>query len=143
MKQPLSRRASASRADGGPAVSQAAKKPRQGWRRRGFAAGGLAGALLASSCCIVPVALVLLGASGAWASQLTALAPYQPYFSGAALVFIGLGFWQVYRPSQEPCAVDGTCARKHAAWPVKTTLWLSLILVILALSTGVWAPLFY
>jgi mercuric ion transport protein len=44
------------------------------------AAGGLLGALAASSCCIVPLALFTLGVGGAWIGNLAALEPYQPYF---------------------------------------------------------------
>ena len=40
------------------------------------AAGGMLGALAASSCCILPLALFTLGISGAWIANLTALAPY-------------------------------------------------------------------
>ena len=44
------------------------------------AAGGILGAIAASSCCIAPLVLFSLGISGAWIGNLTALAPYQPYF---------------------------------------------------------------
>src|SRR5260221_7710285 len=43
------------------------------------AAGGLLGAVAASSCCIVPLILFGLGVSGAWIGNLTRLAPYQPH----------------------------------------------------------------
>ena len=42
------------------------------------AVGGVIGAVLASSCCIGPLLLVTLGASGAWIGNLTALKTYQP-----------------------------------------------------------------
>lgn len=64
---------------------------KQGW----FTAGGVIVAILASTCCIAPLALLMLGVSGAWIGTLTALEPYKPYFAGVALVFIGLGFRQV------------------------------------------------
>jgi hypothetical protein len=49
---------------------------RSGADRKGvFAALGLAGAFLASACCILPLALVTLGISGAWIGNLTALEP--------------------------------------------------------------------
>ncbi|WP_342634038.1 mercuric transporter MerT family protein [Mesorhizobium waimense] len=44
-------------------------------RQRLLVAGGLLGALAASSCCIVPLVLFSLGIGGAWISNLTALAP--------------------------------------------------------------------
>jgi len=50
-------------------------------RQRLMAAGGLLGALAASSCCILPLTLFGLGMSGAWIGNFTQLAPYQPYFS--------------------------------------------------------------
>ena len=64
-------------------------------KRSFFASGGVIGAILASSCCIVPLLFVMLGVSGAWIGSLTALEPYKPVFAGIALVFIGLGFRQV------------------------------------------------
>ena len=45
-------------------------------RSRMAAAAGLLGAMLASTCCIVPLVLVLLGASGAWIGTLTELKAY-------------------------------------------------------------------
>ena len=42
-----------------------------------LATGGILGALLASSCCIVPLVLISLGVSGAWIGNLTALEPYK------------------------------------------------------------------
>src|SRR6185312_8587999 len=49
-------------------------------RQRLIAAGGIVGALAASSCCIVPLILFSLGISGAWIGNLTALAPWKPLF---------------------------------------------------------------
>ena len=67
-------------------------------RRQGLiAAGGLLGALAASSCCIMPLALFGLGVSGAWIGNFTRLAPYQPYFIAATLAFLGYGYWLVFR----------------------------------------------
>lgn len=60
-----------------------------------FAALGLLGAVLASSCCILPLVLVVLGIGGAWIGTLTALEPYQPYFLATTAVCLGVGYWQV------------------------------------------------
>jgi mercuric ion transport protein len=57
------------------------------------AAGGIFGAIAASSCCIVPLALFALGISGAWIGNLTALAPYQPIFIGVTLAFLAAGYY--------------------------------------------------
>jgi mercuric ion transport protein len=45
--------------------------------------GGLA-AILASTCCLGPLVLLMLGVSGAWIGNLTALEPYRPLFIVAA-----------------------------------------------------------
>src|SRR5260370_15646676 len=57
-----------------------ARERRQVGRQHLIAAGGILGALAASSCCIVPLVLFGLGIGGAWIGNLTALAPYQPLF---------------------------------------------------------------
>ena len=67
--------------------------------QRLMAAGGLLGALAASSCCIVPLVLFGLGISGAWIGSLTRLAPYQPCFIAATLGFLGVGYWLVHQDS--------------------------------------------
>jgi hypothetical protein len=54
---------------------------------------GIVGALLVSSCCILPVILFSLGVSGAWIGNFTQLAPYQPYFVAVALACLGAGYW--------------------------------------------------
>ncbi len=112
---------------------------RQGW----YAAGGVVGAILASTCCIAPLVLLMLGVSGAWIGNLTALEPYKPIFAGVALVFIGLGFRQVYFKAKPACEVGSYCARPESALLTKSALWLSTVLVVLALTINWWAPFFY
>ena len=108
-----------------------------------FAAGGLIGAILASSCCIAPLVLLTLGISGAWIGSLTTFEPYKPIFAAVALIFIGLGFRQVYFKAK-PAFVEGSyCARPESSVITKTALWLATVLVILALTINWWAPLFY
>lgn len=104
--------------------------------------GGVAGAVLASSCCIAPLVLVTLGASGAWIGNLTALKAYQPIFVAATLVFLDLGFWQVYG-KRKPACDDGTCQTPLSATFVKAALWAATVLVLLAITVNFWAPLFY
>jgi len=101
-----------------------------------LAAGGVMSAVAASTCCIVPLALVSAGVSGAWIGSLTALAPYQPLFIALAVACLGAGFWLAYRPAPETCQ-SGACAGSSAprrSW-VKAILWLGAILV--ALSAGI------
>jgi len=124
------------------AQTNAPRKTEDG-RKSWFAAGGVIGALLASTCCIAPLVLLTLGISGAWIGNLTALEPYKPLFAGTALVFIGLGFRQVYFKPKPVCAEDSYCARPESSVITKTVLWLATVLVALVLSINWWAPLFY
>lgn len=108
------------------------------------AAGGLLGALAASSCCILPLVLFGLGVSGAWIGNLTALAPYQPYFIAGTLGFLGYGYWLVYASSKVACAnrIDKACARPLSNRLVKAGLIAATVLVILAIGLDLLAPLF-
>ena len=90
------------------------EQDREAGIRRGsqlMAAAGILGALAASSCCILPLTLFSLGVSGAWIGNFTRLAPYQPCFIAATLVFVGAGYWLVYRSSKLACADGAACAR--------------------------------
>ena len=110
--------------------------------QRLMAAGGLLGALAASSCCILPLVLFSLGVSGAWIGNFTRLAPYQPYFIAATLGFIGYGYWLVYQSSKLACGDGAACARPLSNRLVKTGLILATILVMAALGFDFLAPLF-
>ncbi|MDI1265472.1 MAG: mercuric transporter MerT family protein [bacterium] len=107
-----------------------------------MAAGGLLGALAASSCCILPLVLFGLGVSGAWIGNFTRLAAYQPYFIAATLAFLGYGYWLVYRSSTRACADGESCARPLPNRIIKTSLILATILVVTALGLDFIAPLF-
>lgn len=107
------------------------------------AAGSILGALAASSCCILPLALFGLGISGAWIGNLTQLAPYQPYFIAATAASLGYGYWLVYRSGNRACADGEVCARALPNRIVKTGLVLATILVIAALALNFLAPLFF
>jgi mercuric ion transport protein len=107
-----------------------------------MAAGGLLGALAASSCCILPLALFGLGVSGAWIGNFTRLAPYQPCVIAATLAFLGYGYWLVYRSSTRACVDGEACARPLPNRIVKTSLILATILVVATLGLDFIAPLF-
>ena len=97
-----------------------------------LALGGLSAGLLASACCILPLAFAVAGISGAWIARLTALAPYQPYFLVLAAVSIGLGFWR-QRRSEAACLPGSLCAS-----PVYrlSTRWILLAASLIAASAA-------
>jgi len=110
-------------------------------RKTLVAAGGVLGAIAASSCCILPLVLFSLGAGGAWIGNLTALAPYQPIFVAITLGFLGYGYWLVYRKPKEACADGAACARPLPSRVVKLALWLATALVAAAIAFPYAAPI--
>lgn len=97
------------------------------------AVGGILAALGAASCCVLPFALFMLGVSGAWIGDLTALEPYQPIFAAAALGFVGLGAWQLHRKSKLACA-GGYCAIPQSHRIARIGLWTGGVLVVAAVG---------
>ncbi len=106
---------------------------------RWIALGGVLGAIGASSCCIIPLILFSLGVSGAWVGNLTALSPYKPIFITLTLGFLGYGYWMVYR-KPKPCADGAACARPLPNRLVKSALWVSTALILIALFWSWIAP---
>src|ERR1051326_7995616 len=101
-------------------------RPRDSTRGAAWlAAGGLLGALAASSCCILPLVLFGLGVSGAWIGNFTRLAPYQPIFIAFTLACLSGGAWLARRASQQACTEDAACARPIPNRIVKATLVLA------------------
>jgi mercuric ion transport protein len=107
-----------------------------------LAAGGFLAALGVSSCCVLPFLFFTLGISGAWIGNLTALSPYQPIFVAAAVGFLGLGFWRVYRRPKAAFADDSYCARPAANRLAKAGLISATVLVVAALGFNPVAALF-
>ena len=124
---------------GQPALTENHEPKQANW----VAAGALIGAGLASACCVVPLLLVMLGISGAWIANLTALEPYKPYVAGVTLALLGYGFWHVYFRNKPDCADGSYCAQPKSSIVTKSALWGGTILVALALTMRWWAPLFY
>lgn len=112
------------------------ERSRAGW----IAAGGILGALAASSCCILPLVLFSLGISGAWIANLTALAPYKPYFAAGTLALLGYGYHLVYVKPKQACA-GGLCARPLPSRLVKSSLWIATVMIVAALAFDSVAPL--
>ena len=110
-------------------------------RQRLIAVGGIFGALAASSCCIVPLILFSLGIGGAWIGNLTALAPYKPFFVAGTAGLLGYGFYLVYWKPRRACAEDATCARPIPNRLVQIALWIATLLVIAAFAFDYVAPL--
>lgn len=116
-------------------------KPARATGRLSLLAGGLA-ALLASTCCLGPLVLVLLGFSGAWIGQLTALEPYRPVFITFALAALALAGYRIWR-SPAACAPGQVCARPAGRRANQALFWLVAALTAVALAYPSVAPFFY
>lgn len=104
--------------------------------------GGILAALGAASCCVVPFALFTFGISGAWISNLTALAPYQPIFAAVTFGLLGYGFYLVYRKPKVACADGSYCAKPSSGRSAKIGLWTATVLVAIALGFPQLVPFF-
>jgi mercuric ion transport protein len=110
-------------------------------RHGALLAGGVA-ALLASACCLGPLVLLMLGVSGAWIGNLTALEPYRPVFIGVALVAVYFAHRSIFRPAGE-CLPGEICAVPAVSRAYKVLFWVVVALLGVALVFPYVAPFFY
>lgn len=103
--------------------------------------GGVA-AILASTCCLGPLVLLLLGVSGAWIGNLTALEPYRPLFIVVAAAALFFASRQIFRPAVA-CRPGEVCAVPQVRTTYKALFGLVAVLTLIALSFPFVAPLFY
>ena len=103
--------------------------------------GGLA-TILASTCCLGPLVLVMIGVSGAWIGNLTVLEPYRPIFIGAALVALFFAYRRIFPPSQA-CNPREVCAVPQVKTAYKITFSIVAALIGIALVLRYILPLFF
>lgn len=103
--------------------------------------GGLA-AILASTCCLGPLVLLMLGFSGAWIGNLTVLEPYRPLFVIAAIGALLLAYRQIFRQAVA-CKPGEVCAVPQVRTTYKALFGLVVVLTLIAVSFPFVAPLFY
>ncbi|KPH77823.1 MULTISPECIES: mercuric transporter MerT family protein [Bosea] len=96
-----------------------------------------AGALIASSCCVLPMALAGLGVTGAVFSGLAFLADIRPFLIAGAAVMLALG-WAFFFWRRRRARCDGdTCAKPERSGRTMGLLGFGSLVVGLAL---VWGP---
>lgn len=89
------------------------------------------GAILASSCCVLPIILFNLGIGGAWISNLAILQPYREYMIGGAIIFLVSSI--VFYMREKKCE-DETCTlTKKNKVSIFLFLLISLSLIAAAL----------
>jgi mercuric ion transport protein len=97
--------------------------------------------LLASTCCVLPLVLVLVGVTGAWMSTLVAMKPVTPYAIALTLAALGWSGWLLFKPARACDVQDGNCATTR---PLMRRLFVACaVFIALLLSFPLFAPLFY
>ena len=103
-------------------------------------AAGAISALGASSCCVLPFALVSAGLGGAWIAQLRALEQFQWVFIALAVVAFGYAFYRLYlRPA--PCGPDPACTPATRRRQ-RIAFWVTLISAKAVLLAPYYVPYF-
>ncbi len=124
-----------------PAASSSAASPAA---PRWFAALGLVaglGAVIASSCCVVPLGLAALGAGAGVLGGLELLAEWRvPFLSASALAIVGgWGAWWWRRP--DACVVGSSCAAPARSRATLVLLLCASAVVLAAASWGYIDPM--
>jgi len=103
---------------------------------------GLGAAFAASACCIGPFVLLMLGISGAWISNLSALEPYSPLLITVAIGFLGLGVYRLYQKPQTTCEDGSYCANPKSKRINYIIVWFAVIIGAMLLLAPRFAPYF-
>ncbi|MGA8172922.1 MAG: mercuric transporter MerT family protein [Methylocystis sp.] len=111
--------------------------PATGWFAGVGAAFGL-GALAASSCCALPLALASLGVSAAvFGGFLETLASLRPYLLGGAALALVVGWALFFRRRAVACDAGGACATPVSSKRTATLLGVGTLVIGMA---SVWQP---
>lgn len=97
-----------------PTTSNAASGgPTTGRGEKIATAGTLISAIMASSCCWLPLVLLAVGVSGAGIAS--TLEAYRPYFMVVTFGFLGAAFYFTYRPKKGAAGSSGDCCAPELA----------------------------
>ncbi|MGQ0511654.1 MAG: mercuric transporter MerT family protein [Betaproteobacteria bacterium] len=89
-------------------------------------AAGAVSALGASTCCVLPLVLISVGAGGAWVAQIRELERFYYVFLAVALIAFGFAFYRLYlKPA--PCEPEAVCASPALRRRQRTAFWVTLI----------------
>jgi mercuric ion transport protein len=101
-------------------------------------------ALLASTCCVVPLLLAIVGVSGVWIGQLTRMEPYSYPLTALATVSLLVAAWRIWRPAAAQgmmqCDLDECRARNASA---RRWFWVLAVLTLIPIVVRQGAHFFY
>jgi len=96
------------------------------------AVGGIAAAVVASACCIGPVAFSVIGV-GAFGASAVRLEPYRPWFIGCTVLLVGLAFYGAYRPLSTDSCGEGVCTPRSRRAD-KVLAWLAAVVAAVLIA---------
>jgi len=91
-------------------------------------AGSVVASVLASVCCIVPLAFAMLGLTGA--AFAVRLEPLRPYLLLLTYSLLGGAFYLTYRPGKVECGPGEACELPTAARAGRAALWITAVIVV-------------
>lgn len=109
---------------------------------KGTLIAGLLAGITASACCAGPLVLLMLGVSGGWISNFSALEPYRPIFIGIAGIFLWLAYRKIYRKPQV-CSTDAACATQQGQRTQRILFWVIAIVIALSISFPWYGPVLF
>ena len=107
-------------------------------------AAGAISALGASTCCMLPLALVSAGLGGAWVAQLRSLERFYPVFVSLAIAAFCYAFYRLYL-KRARCATDAEtgCAVPVSRRGQRIAFWATLVaaktLILFPIAYGYFA----
>jgi mercuric ion transport protein len=119
-----------------------AENPSQKKLSLGLVAVAVVSSIIASTCCVVPLVLVLLGITGAWMVNLTSLQAVTPVFTGITLGAFGWAGYLVFRPAATCDYPEGAACDKNRRIMKRIYLASASFIALLLLFPFI-APYFY
>ena len=87
------------------------------------------GAILASSCCIIPIIFFNMGIGGAWLGNLAVLQPYRAHFISVSVLMFFVGVFLFVRSRSQ---TDGACDPKDGKRIKRVPIMLTFSAVLIA-----------
>lgn len=116
--------------------------------RRGITAalGAMVAGLLASLCCVGPLAFIVFGVGAGFASRFE---PLRPLFTALTLGLLAVGFYTVYGRAaagravgpDAACSTDGSCVVPRNRTREKVLLWVATVVALVFLTFPQWSLL--
>jgi mercuric ion transport protein len=107
-----------------------------------FAVAAIGAAIATSLCCITPIFALLAGLGGI-ASSFSWLEPFRPYCIAITAIFLGIAFYQAYKPQKKECGEGESCSiEKKSFFYSKGFLWTITIFCIVILAFPYYSGIF-